>query len=418
MVTFAVRSGVQIASTYVIKSVSTLIDHVPEEDKKRIIRKRNQLKDKIEIVMYSAEILQLMAARGNSNLSSVLRLVDYLNEDIDDFTQVSAKYINRELNATSDVTLQTSTIKYIEAVMDKLISKVDNIIPVLNLVITTHSNASIRNFQDYFSPGRLLNATTLVEDSNKKYNKAKAETVVGPTFSLTLFDIFYNANTGDGEHASITWREKFTRCDFEVVRQVSKSKEYSYKLTMKENFEDDRYHDYDVKEEEIEYDISLIKKLFFSVSGKLLNLEDRSSPVLVFKMKKSKLVDETDNDESNYHWFAVGDFDPSTDDSDCESLSGSSSDNESNTSDYESIKEKETTENTIQKSSAPLKSKVSPLSLLEYIVRLCNLQSMDQDSILKIKDERLRSFLGDENHQDSSNSDVSKLNKKMNSLKI
>lgn len=87
LVTFAVRSGVQVASTYVIKSVSTLMDHVPEQQKKKLDRKRNQLESKVETVTYSIEVLRLMAAKGNSNLSYVLKLADYLKEDIDNFSK-------------------------------------------------------------------------------------------------------------------------------------------------------------------------------------------------------------------------------------------------------------------------------------------------------------------------------------------
>lgn len=134
LVTFAVRSSVQVASSYVIKSVGTLMDKVPHNERKKLDRKREMLQNKIETVTYSIGVIQLMAARGNSNLDSVLRLADYLKEDIDEFT----KDITRFTSGNPNKQLSSETIKLIEKMIDELVEKIDKIVPVLNLVLTTY----------------------------------------------------------------------------------------------------------------------------------------------------------------------------------------------------------------------------------------------------------------------------------------
>ncbi|GME77047.1 unnamed protein product [Ambrosiozyma monospora] len=128
-----------------------------------------------------------------------------------------------------------------------------------------------------------------------------------------------------------------------------------------------------------------IARLFYSASGKLLKLDDRTSPVLVLKTKKNKGKGKKIEDVSNEHdfeWLAVGDYLNSDDDDDDE-------DDEE--------------EKLSKKFSSLLKiSQESTLSLVEYLLRLCALQESDQISILKVKDEKLRLFLNDENSNNNS----------------
>lgn len=426
LVTFAVRSGVQVASSYVIKSVSTLMDHVPEQQKKKLDRKRNQLENTIETVTYSIEVIRLMAAKGNSNLNYVLKLADYLKEDIDEFSK-DIEILTADLKKRN---LSSEFLKVIEKTIDELVEKIDNIVPILNLVLTTYGSSTINNFQDYVSPGRLLNATVLVTQSNAQFEEKgeKKEANVGPEFSLTFYNIFYNHTAGSNGGHQIIWREKYSRCKFQVVRVPNAYVEYCYKLRIVEDFDDERYHDEEEKEESKVYDIRQISKLFFSASGRLLKLEDRSSPVLVLKTKqiseeeldKETLngADEKEQDEKAIEWLAVGDYEAGD-----ETESDESEDEE----DEEEQEEKRNASDSKKEIEAKAtdKAKVnttvgssSPLSLLEYLIRLCTLQANDQISLLDVKDERLRLYLADENQMNKPSNKLSSLNKKMEGLKI
>lgn len=421
LVTFAVRSSVQVASSYVIKSVGTLMDKVPHNERKKLDRKREMLQNKIETVTYSIGVIQLMAARGNSNLDSVLRLADYLKEDIDEFT----KDITRFTSGNPNKQLSSETIKLIEKMIDELVEKIDKIVPVLNLVLTTYGASSVSNFQDYVSPGRLLNATVLVNKSNDEL-KGMAEgkrSPVGPQFSLTFYNIYYNPNT----ESHITWREKYARCKFQIFRKHHPEMEYYYELEVEEDFDDERYHDTEESPGSITYDIRQIAKLFFSASGRLLKLEDKSTPVLVFKMRDDLIESQEREDvvsaeesqsETGVEWIAFGDYETPDNTSSDEDEDGEEEDDDEN--DAGGSNQIKVVESKAIETTKPQKNtgSGSPLALLEYLIRLCTLQANDQTPLLEVKDERLRLYLSDENYMQNVSNKLTTLNKKMEELKI
>lgn len=410
LVTFAVRSGVQVASTYVIKSVSTLMANVPEHEKRRLERKKDELQNKIETVTYSIEMIQLMAVRGNSSLESVLKLADYLREDINTFSKdiaiVTSDSMSKRLSADS--------LKLVERSIDDLVVKIDKLVPLLSLVLTTYGTSSVNNFQDYVSPGRLLNATTLVDKSNTLFTQEKnsSEIKVGPTFSLTFYNIFYNQSQTSESH--IIWREKYARCKFQIYRIPKEGIEYYYELRIVEDFDDGRYHDDDERKGEWKFDITLISKLFFSASGKLLKLEDKSTPVLVFKLRKESKRSKAVLCDDDYEWVAFGDYEFPPDSEDSES-DGEEDVDDASESDDQNLEKVEVKPE--EKADLNI-SKPSPLSLLEYIVRLCAVQANDQTSIIDIKDERLRLYLSDENYNSEVSQQIKSLSKKMDDLKL
>ena len=424
LVTFAFRSGVQVASTYVIKSVSTLVENVPEHQKRRLESKQNQLKYKIETVTCTIDMIYLMAARGNSNLESTLQLCNYLKDDINEFSS-DIDIINSKAN---EKTLYIDTIRIIETKIDGLVKKIDNLIPLLNMVLMTHSMSSGSHFQDYVSPGRLLKATTMVIEANEKFISVKENQYikVGPEFSLTFYDVFYNHSSELNNGNPITWREKYARCKFQIYRKPDKEMTYSYDLKIIEDFNDDRYHDDGEEKGENTFNIQLVSKLFFSASGKLLKLEDRATPVLVFKMRKNLQISEGDqavDDDSMYHWIAFGDYEESVSSSDSEEDEGEEKDNGDSSDDdsYADAKSADLIEKIEVKAKEPAKHKSlkpSPLSLLEYLIRLCTLQANDQVSLLDSTDERLRLYLSDENYSNSVSLKLKSLTSKMEEMKL
>lgn len=350
-VSFAIRSGISIASGYAIKTISTFLDKIPEHEQRRIQSKRNKLKTKIDIVTVTIDLIKLAAARGNTVLESSLDLINDLQEEFNDFDN-RINEITSSLNGGN----QKESIKKVEDYMNSLLNDINEAIPILNLVLVT-LGVSLNGKVDTrgISPGRLLQAANYIQNSDK---------VVGPVFDLVVYSIFYNPSRLKyvedkpvDDLVAIIWKETYARSSVDIIHEGK----FDYQLKIEEDFNDDRYHEDDDKPGKIVIDLKSIKLMFFTASGKLLRLEERNTPVLIIKV-----VTENKNEE----WIALGElhqgeFDDNDDDED------------------KSTKLKQS------------QIKNSSLSLIEYLIRLCRLQQIEMKSILEIPDEILALYLHD-----------------------
>jgi len=435
LVTFAVRSGVQLASSYVLKSVSKLVEGVPEKDRKRVERLKIRLQNRIDIVTHAIELIRLIAARGNTQMEGTISLADELKSEIDDFHD----YIE---DLSGSRSLDKETIVSIEQSMKTLLSKINQTIPIINLALTTSGARLNGDMNSLVSPGQLLISAAIIHDSNEIYfettksnNNKDVYIQVGPSFDMTTYDIFYSASgSGPGKSkGNIIWKEHYARSTARIMRYVNKNFEYSYVLLIDENFDDDRYHDEEVdKRGNIRVDLRAICKIFFSASGRLLKLEDRSSPVLVLKIRKAstELIDKEINsnmdmntDENveklgkkagnNINWLAFGCYESADsggisdggEESDYSDECSGGSHNGTGVSGvdlgHDTKMENLGLHNPVKyckKASIREVGAISKsLSLMEYLLRLCALQANDQQSVFQLKDERLRLYLNDEN---------------------
>lgn len=138
----------------------------------------------------------------------------------------------------------------------------------------------------------------------------------------------------------------------------------------------------------------MVARLFFSASGRLLNIEDAHTPVLVLKLNHGMLPPREHfellrqaeanqasddlysrlSDPDNIEWLAFELYDaPIEVDDD---------------TDAESVNEHQEDQN--------LTRETGTLSLLEYIMRLTALQTCEQMQVLDIPDERIALFLRDD----------------------
>lgn len=351
----------------------------------RLERTKQKLQTRIEIVSSAIDLIKLVASRGNTNLESTLRLTKDLKEEIDRFDdkiqEVSESYTGSKK--------ENNSVNNVELYMLDLLSRIEEAIPLINLSLTTSGANLSGTLSNQVSPGRLLQASNFVNKSNEAFKGEPLQ--IGPTFQLTLYSIFYHRGRVINNRLNeISWKEEFTRADISVIRQSSAVDEYQCLLEIKENFNDDRYHDEDDEPQVIELDLTTITRLFFSASGKLLKLEDRSTPVLVLKINKSFKAAESNEQEevqqedvNPVEWLSFGEYEQLYDESD------------ENEEDFDQEPNSAQREHQLQPSE-PRNS----LSLLEYILRLCVLQSNDQLSILDVNDERLALYLNDENNNE------------------
>ncbi|AMD21808.1 HFL048Cp [Eremothecium sinecaudum] len=417
VVSFAIKSSVSVASTYAIKQFTKFLTHVPQRDASRLQKLRKQLETRIDIIDNAIGLIKLCVVRGNTNLGSTLSLVLDLKDELLQFNlemdEILAPSNLGDAKSNKKDSHDQAAVSLLEAKMKELIHRIELVIPLINLSMTTSGVSTSMKLPNNVSASLLLQASNHIVKSNEKaiLTGNKIDIQVGPKFEVTAYNIFNNSST-------IIWKERMARCDLRVYRSaISEANpiQYDYYIEFKENFDDGRYHD--LKEDKpvkLRWQLAKVIRLFFTASGKLLNLEERDSPVLVLKIDKN-LEREHITSTENIEWIALGEYEDIVETSDNESTEeateaqereeGSSSEEEN----YDSAEEEEVNPETSKS-----------LSLLEYIIKLASLQDNDQASILEVKDERLSLYLNDENPNSvrSQRYDVNAVTEKLNDTSL
>lgn len=124
-VSFAIRSGISLASGYAIKTISTFLDKIPELAQHKIQNKRNKLKTKIDIVTVTIDLIKLAAARGNTVLESSLQLINDLQTQLNEFDN-NINEISLNLSGANE----KESIKQVENYMNSLLYDINEAIPI------------------------------------------------------------------------------------------------------------------------------------------------------------------------------------------------------------------------------------------------------------------------------------------------
>ncbi|SGZ49220.1 CIC11C00000003243 [Sungouiella intermedia] len=374
---FAIRSGISIASGFAIKTVAKLLDRIPATEKARIEGANFKLRTKINIISTSIDLIRLESARGNSALEPTLQMVDELKIEIDQFDLKVVSLLEQFTHSN-----RIETVKLAEKAIESLILSINDAIPLINLSLITCGVSFPSSISPKVSPSRLLQSTCHIHEANSKFAKSNnlKSVTVGPVFDLKLYTVFYNpsrlryveeddkssisSSTADRtsqKMLTVSWKEEFARALCKLVRL--QGKKFEFNLVIEEDFDDGRYHEDDEKPKVKTVMVEKIQKQFFSASGHLLRLEGSNSPVLTLKIETA----------SGFDYIALGEYSEPDD-----------SEDESDSSDYEDAKETE----------GPKKTK--NLSLLEYLLRLASLQEVEQKDILEVCDEKLSFYLSNQ----------------------
>ncbi|CCG84378.1 protein of unknown function [Taphrina deformans PYCC 5710] len=468
----AIRSGISIAGGFAIRQVSTYISKVPQNlhvQELELISKR--LDQKIKIVTPAIDLIEIIAARGNTTLNSTVQLTVSLRNDINAFGQRMADVMSEEPSPHTGS--KEATRKVLDD-MKSLLARIEDAVPLISLALTTSGANLSATLPDTVSPSRLLQASAFLQQADKQFDtKSLQEVQVGPSFSLKLYTIFegHSRQSQDSNVTNITWQETYARSILEVIRMPMEADikhdesyardhklNYLYHFRVTENLDDGRYHE-ELERSTYKRDshgfirgasrdipVHNIARLFFSASGRLLNIDEARTPVLVLKINHGlrgpsamvraihtgqigaeALQPETDTshvEESSpddLEWIALELWaDEQEEDSDLDNFdtaseasttsqddelvnptgvsrpsTGGSSDVDDLAMQLQVLDMSKST--TISPDSGKLQGNVASLSLLEYILRLSALQTSEQDSILSISDERISLFLRDEN---------------------
>ncbi|GAO50971.1 Ran-binding-domain-containing protein [Saitoella complicata NRRL Y-17804] len=480
--TFAIRSGITLTASFAVKQVQRYIADIPKQTGAELENTRKRLEQRIRIITPALELIDIIAARGNTILDSTVRLTAGLRRDIQRFGVRVGEVVDAREGGGSKGKGREKEVKEILEGMKELLMRVEEAVPFISLALTTSGANISSTLPETVSPSRLLQASNFLTKADARYLAEDEPTQIGPGFTLKLYTIFSGsdrfANTNSVSASDITWKEEHAKCRVTVMRTPAPieaealdeiwADEYNYELNIVEDLNDGRYHeelevegaDKPVKESDgfipgraRAIPVHLLARLFFSASGRLLNIEEARTPVLVLKLNHSlppprKLMeqmrsgtmpdDELESDieeegeeeeqeraDENIEWLALELFNENGDDdyeSDFDDLQSDIGEDETpspkedsghspglNAEDTLSTAVNQLNIGTPPPRSLPpanlppprpnsdSNSSLATLSLLEYILRLSALQTSEQESMLNITDERISLFLRDDN---------------------
>jgi hypothetical protein len=316
---------------------------------------------KMNIVTNVVDLCEILASQGNSNLCSILPLANSLRKEIDALSKAAEE--------GSDQLEQK--IRSLLKMMDEIGNACLNSVPFLNLAIASSGYHVTTNLPPSLSPSLLLKASCLLNENRISVDSDFQSKKICLT-TLKLYSLFKSSSRAKGL-CDWTWTEEFPKC----VGFVQCEKNFSFDFILQQDLNDGRYHEeleqsQDESEEFIggkikKMNVTDIVKMFYANSGSLLKIEDSKSPVLILKVSKQKKdqkairsFDTPDRlKETWFDWFAL------------------------EISDDEDVKDSK------------------HLCLLQYVLRLAQVEMVDDCPHFDLCDEKLSLFLSMDSNENS-----------------
>ncbi|PYH46560.1 RanGTP-binding protein, partial [Aspergillus saccharolyticus JOP 1030-1] len=326
---YAIRSGIAITAKYAIRQSSRLLKNVDNcEERDELLTLQHRLESKIQVISPAIDMIELIAARGNTSLESAVSLTKSLRWDIQALGQRLAKAATSEelyargANPNHDRSQQQIEIQNIIRDIKKLLVRIEDAVPLMNLAITTSGAKLSTNLPSTVSPSRLLQASTFLTAGDTQYSMSPSHAVqIGPTFTLSMYMLFASHLRPHDEEGmrEATWKEvmhkarlKLRRVPMDMAthpqhpqaRHIrlpgdARVDEFAYQVLIIEDLDDGRVHTYDEDEAQPEnfegvltaglreiLPIHQISKIFYADTGKILNIStegETNNPVLLLK---------------------------------------------------------------------------------------------------------------------------------------
>ncbi|KAJ5513459.1 GTP-binding nuclear protein Ran-related protein [Penicillium fimorum] len=323
---YAIRSGIAITASYAMRQSSRLLRNVKSEDRDELVSLQQRLESKIQVIAPSIDMIELIAARGNTSLESAVALTKSLRWDIQALGQRLARAAASEelrrkgARSAKDQTNSEKEIKLIIKDIKKLLARIEDTVPLMNLAITTSGAKLSTNLPATVSPSRLLQASTFLTAGDTQYSMTPSQAVqVGPTFTLSMYMLFASHLRPHDEESvrEATWKEvmhkarlKLRRVPIDAVQSPDQrprtklsgpagSDEYIYQVLIIEDLDDGRVHTFDESDPQPQtYEgvstagireilpIHQISKIFYADTGRILNIStegETNNPVLLLK---------------------------------------------------------------------------------------------------------------------------------------
>ncbi len=334
---YAIRSGIAITSTYALKQCGRLMKTVDGRDREELASLQFRLDSKIKIISPAIDMIELISARGNTSLESAVTLTKSLRWEIQTLGSrvemaVAEEQLARRGSSKAKSRDQNDIeLKSIISDMKRLLNRIEDAVPLINLAITTSGVSLHTTLPATVSPSRLLQASTFLTAGDMQYctSKPRAQQI-GPTFTLSMYMLFAGyANRPHGESfRETTWKEVMHKARVTLLRVPLDSvyeypkpfgptthrinetshrqipsenvlQEFAYQILIVEDLDDGRMHSFDDDEPQPEpYDgidqagvrevipIHEISKIFYADTGKILNIGtdgESNNPILLLK---------------------------------------------------------------------------------------------------------------------------------------
>ncbi|KAE8354680.1 RanGTP-binding protein-domain-containing protein [Aspergillus coremiiformis] len=325
---YAIRSGIAITAKYALRQSSRLLKNVENaEEREELLVLQQRLESKIQVISPAIDMIELIAARGNTSLESAVSLTKSLRWDIQALGQrlanaaTSEEMIRKERLSTRSRSQNDAEIKSIIKDIRKLLVRIEDAVPLMNLAITTSGAKLSTNLPATISPSRLLQASTFLTAGDTQYSMFPSQAVqIGPTFTLSMYMLFAShlrLHDEDGIREA-TWKEVMHKARMKLRRvpmdlavnlqtQLPRTQiaaearvdEYAYQLLIIEDLNDGRVHTFDEGEPHPQsfegvnsagvreiLPIHQISKIFYADTGKILNISpdgEVNNPVLLLK---------------------------------------------------------------------------------------------------------------------------------------
>ncbi|CAG7937954.1 unnamed protein product [Penicillium nalgiovense] len=300
--------------------------NVKSEDRDELVSLQQRLESKIQVIAPAIDMIELIAARGNTSLESAVALTKSLRWDIQALGQrlgkaaASEELRRKGARSPKDQTNSEKEIKLIIKDIKKLLARIEDAVPLMNLAITTSGAKLSTNLPATVSPSRLLQASTFLTAGDTQYSMSPSQAVqVGPTFTLSMYMLFAShLRTHDEESVrEATWKEVMHKARLKLRRvpiaslqppgQRPRTKlpgpagadEYAYQVLIIEDLDDGRVHTIDENGPQPQnYEgvstagireilpIHQISKIFYADTGRILNIStegETNNPVLLLK---------------------------------------------------------------------------------------------------------------------------------------
>ncbi|KAH7119666.1 RanGTP-binding protein-domain-containing protein [Dendryphion nanum] len=333
---YAIRTGITITSGYALRQCGRLMKTVQGQEKEELAALQLRLEGKIRIISPAIDMIELIAARGNSSLESAVTLTKSLRFDIQSLGVRLSKAVSEEQLAKRGSSRSKSRaendyeLKLIISDLRKLLTRIEDAVPLINLAITTSGVSLSSTMPATVSPSRLLQASTFLTAGDTQYSMSLPRSQqIGPTFTLSMYMLFsghaYRAHDAEGVRET-TWKEVMHKARVKLVRvplnnvydypspfrgdnehhkttdqipSENKLQEFAYQLLVVEDLDDDRVHTFeDGQAQPGPYEgvdqagvrevipIHEVSKIFYADTGKILNIGNEgetNNPILLIK---------------------------------------------------------------------------------------------------------------------------------------